>query len=561
MTLDGFLTFLTLVVAIYALTPRVIKLRARLGIAIQIPTAVLALLVVLYLEFFPAVNQWCFRALGGTCEWLPLPVGLPITPPQLSFLVVLSWIGVALVIHKFSSRRRACSSLPTISRIVDNLVYEKRFAEVIELVEPYLPLIGQAARRKLRLQKLHDQIKAMKGSDLALVLLYLSNGDASEREARRGAFSKKLRTWVGKLAVLVPAKRNAETAARNIARVLFRSPDLRFYVTRTRPYFAISLFRLEMHEAHDFSDAYFSELISDTGSVLYQELEEDWNGPYKAGHGFLESNRLLYFLFDDARNAEKYFVWKPIGEYLWKLLRSDESPGPDFVVRLNKRADEFDKERWEDPLGTGMYFFDLMVTAAALRGVQWHMWLFYFPQFVERLEELYDASDPAVDVTDEFPTRSARLIYEAISSLCGWVNLASDLPEDSPHRQSVAMSEEQSREWNSWFRDNGNIPVSAAIALGSCMGTIGMSRRLDDKFAGYMYEVVVRAIKDLGCDGEVGRLRSFLIKSIVHGGHDQPNNDYGQRLATLKPKVDQVIWEYVDDYRDALKQAYPDAHP
>ncbi len=552
MTLDGFLTFLTLAVAIYALVPRVIKLRARLGIAIQIPTAVLALLVVLYLEFFPAVNQLCSSALGGTCEWLPFPVGHLITPPQLSFLVVLSWIGVAWVIHKFFSRPRACSSLPTISRIVDNLVYEKRFAEVIELVEPYLPLVGQAARRKLRLQKLHDVIKAMKGSDLALVLHYLSNKDASEREARRGAFSKKLRHWVGKLAVLVPAKRNAETAARNIARVLFRSADLRFYVARTRPYFAISLLQLEMHEARDFSEAYFSGLISDTGSVLYQELEED---------GFSESNRLLYYLFDDARNAEKLNVWKPIGDYLLKLLRSDESPDPYYVVRLNKRADDFDEERWGDPLGAGMYFFNLMVTAAARQGVQWHMWLYYLPLFIERLEELYDTSDSDVNVTDEFPTRSARLIYEAVSTLCGWVNLASDLPEDSPHRQSVAMSEDQSREWSPWVRDNGNIPVSAAIALGSCMGTIGMSSRLDDKFAGYMYGVIVRAIKDLGRDGEVGRLRSFLIKSIVHGGHSQLNDDYGQRLATLKPEVDHVIWEYVDDYRVALEQAYPDAHP
>ena len=308
-----------------------------------------------------------------------------------------------------------------------------------------------------------------------------------------------------------------------------------------------------MHERSYFSEAYFDDLISNTGSVLYQELEQNENTSFHGGYYFPESNRLLHFLFNDARTAENLQVWKPIGEHILKLLHSDESPA--FVASLNKRAEGF--ECWKNPVWVGIFFFDLMVTAAAYQGVRWHMWLYYFPFFVDRLEKLYDTSDPMVNTSDEFPTRSARLIYEAVRSLCSWVLLVQELPADSPHRQSEIFSHYKRRGWECWTGDNGNIPVSAAIALGTCMMTIAMSKRLDDKFAGYIYEVVMRTVKDLRRDSDMGHFRSFLIQSIVNGGQNQFNSNYGRRLAMLKDKVDHVIWDHIDDYQVVLEQTYP----
>ena len=464
----------------------------------------------------------------------------------------------AWVTYKYKVSRAKAGSLPTLSRLVDNLAYEQRFAEVLTLVEPYLLLIGQAARRRLRLQRLHDHLSRLKSDKLALHY-FIYDKEEFERERARSPLSKELRRWVGYLAPFVSNQKKAETAAKDIARVLFLSKDLRRYIAMTRPYFAISLLRLDMHETRYFSEAYFDDLISNTGSILYQELEQNQNISFQGGYNIPENNRLLHFLFTNARTAEGLEVWKPIGEHLLKLLRSNESP--DFVASLNKREEGFDKERWKNPVCAGIFFFDLMVTAAAYQGVRWHMWLYYFPLFVERLEKLYDASDPEVNKSDEFPTRSARLIYEAVSTLCGWVRLVSKLPADSPHRRSEIFSTAKTREWDSWWRDNDNIPVSAAIALGSCMETIAMSERLGDKFAGNMYEVVVSAIRDLERAGEVGHLRSFLIQSIVHGGQNQVNYEYGRRLATLRDKVDHVIWDHIDDYEDALGQAYPNQYP
>ena len=133
MTLDGFLTFLTLAVAIYALLPPVAKLRLKLGFAIQIFIATLGLLLVLYIHFFDAIHQLCTVVLGSVCNRLPFPASDTVTPPRAAFLVVLIWILLALTIHRFA--RRGAGSLPTLSRLVDRLLYEQRFAEVIELVE------------------------------------------------------------------------------------------------------------------------------------------------------------------------------------------------------------------------------------------------------------------------------------------------------------------------------------------------------------------------------------------------------------------------------------------
>ena len=159
-----------------------------------------------------------------------------------------------------------------------------------------------------------------------------------------------------------------------------------------------------------------------------------------------------------------------------------------------------------------------MVTSAAYQGVRWHMWLYYFRNIVEGLVEIYDTSHPSVDTSLEFPTRSARLIYEALYALRQWVLLVSKLPEDSPHRQSDALSENQGWRWSPSFHDNGNIPVSASTALGPCMATIIMSDRIDERFAISLHEGILQTMIDLGRDGKEGRLRSLLIQSIVYGG-------------------------------------------
>ena len=468
---------------------------------------------------------------------------------------------IAYAVHILIPRRIASFSVVKIVKLVDRLEYEKKYSELLEFSEPYLQLIGNAANRRLPLQRFHDKLEFLQGG-MKAIIHGMWNNEEEVPKFQRSPFTSKIRRWTGKLAIVIPKNQKAKTAAEDITRVMFQSEPLRVYMAKNRPYFAIPLTKQRMFGSQQFFEAYMELLIADTGSVLYQELQ---NNQYRASiysYEIPESNRLLHFLFYDAQIANDLEVWRPIGEHILKLLKRDKSP--EFVAHINGRADYFEKECWDNSVYVGVLFFDLMVTAAAYQRVTWHMWLYYTAYAIDHLAEVYDTTDPLVDTSDEFPTITARLIYTILSLLCDWVYLVSDLPEDSPHRQSSILVDSLEGEWDSWHLDNNNIPMSAAMALGSSSASVFMSERIGNKFSGYMYEVILNAVKRLRRDGFEGQLRMFLIRSIIHGGNNSwryaNNHDYGRKLTTLLSQVDHILVHDVDDYVAELKKAYPDAH-
>jgi hypothetical protein len=547
MSLDGFLTFLTLVVAIYSFASPVARLRLRLGMGGQLPLALIAFALVIYLEFFQTLSLPCPNFLGLLCKRLELTSESTVTPTQIAFLVVIAWILLALSIHL--SSRLGTKSLPAMSRLVDELSHERRFGDLLTFITPNLNLIERAARRKLPLQRWHDWLLKLKGFDPDSIVGILAEYEKKKRSSGTNMerLVGMLQRGLGRLAPLVPAQNGRENAANDICRALFRSEELRRYIVSMRPQAAIPLLRLDHYENSGFSKALFSNLIGDVGGALYQELKN--NDQLKgAGYFFPPQNRILHFLFSDPRIAEKLQVWKPVGDHALYVLR-DDAP-QDFIDRLNGRPDNFEVERWNDPLFASICFFDLMVTTAAVEGVEWHMWLYYFPDFVERLEELYDASNPLVSEEDEFPTRSARLIYEMFGALGNWVGISTKLPVNSPHLRAL----------EGFGLHNDNIPASAAIALGRCLRTVIMSERIGIKFASYMHEVVMMDIKGIWRGANVDHIREFFIQAVVHGGDGQLDENYGQRLATLFSMTDHILRHDVSDYKKALQHAYPNIH-
>ena len=551
---------MALVIAVYSLAPPVARMRVSLVSVVQIPIALLTLILVLYFLFFRVFGQPCPSFFYALCDWIVITSGSTITPSDIAFFVLFVWMAIACTVHMFIPRRIASFSVVKMVELVDRLEYEKKYSELLEFVEPYLPLIGKAANRRLPLQKFHDKLELMQGG-MKAIIHGIWNKEEGKRESQRSRFTKKTRRWIGMLAVVFPKNEKAKTAADNIISVLFQSEPLRVYIAKNRPYFAIPLIQQEMFGGRQFFEAYLELLIADTGSVLYQEIQLSQNSSNQHGYEYPGSNRLLNFLLADAKKAQQLEIWRPVGEHILQLLNPIKSP--DFDNHLKSSGDDFDKECWEDGVFVGIRFFDLMVTAAAYQGVTWHMWLYYMTNVIESLEESYDTSDPSVNPSDEFPTRSARLVYEVIHALSDWVGLVSQIPEDSPHRRSLILVESLEREWDSWYLDNENIPMSAAMALGTCTMTLLMSERIGINFSGYMYEVILTAINSLRRDDFEGHIRKFLILSIIHGGHGRQyghDPDYGRKLMTLLSKVDHVIVSDVDDYVHELKKAYPYDH-
>jgi hypothetical protein len=547
MTPDGFLTFLALMVAVYAVATPVARLRVRLDVRwLQKVVALCAFGLVLYFLSFDAWKRPCPPALGGMCEWITFSADGSFAPAQAAFLVVLVWVPTAWLIHGLS--KPSPSSLSVLSTLVDDLLHETRYAELLALVEPHLPLIDKAARRRLPLQRLHDYLAAVSGiGDVPRIVIA---GLAEERQRDRTRLSAGFAIVVSRLRFLIPRQSNIEKYAEHILRGIYRTDGLRRFMVGQRPYAAIPLLWLDQFEKRDFSARFFGDLIADEGSVLYQEVRENqWSGPQ--GYLFPASNRLLHFLFSDAEVSNHLGVWKPIGDYVRGRLDVGVDPG--YVARLNGPDTRFEEECWSDSTYVGIQFFRIMVTAAAYQGISWHMWLYYLPLFLEKLEESYDTSSPLVDVSAEFPNRAARLVYEIVDALGDFVGLATRLPEASPHRDVPEGSD----------LPNGNISFSAAVALGQCAKTIAMSDRFGERLATYLHECVLRDVSRLPRDGDLGKLRAFLVDAVVHGGDTfrwrSEKPAYGPRLAHLLEGADHVLWSDGRDYLAAINTAYPDA--
>jgi hypothetical protein len=545
MTLDGFLTFLTLIIAVYAVAPSVTRLRLQLRFLWLGTISIIGFVLVLCFEFFTLLEQLCPKLLGGYCRFLTVPRDSALSPGQLAFLVVITWLILAWV--PFKRTKLSPRALPVLARLVSELAYERRYAELVALVGPHLPLLDRAAYRRLNWATLHDRLLALDHRRIGFFNQVLDSPiEISTADLSLGRRVKLIaKTIVSKLASIVPSQRCAEDAAKNIFRVLLLSPEVTVFIASFCPEFGVRLLSCTVFEVHDFADAYLTALISNSQSSLYTEIYQNQGEDSLTGYRFPEHNPLLYFLFSDARTAERLSVWRPVGEYVISALQPRNNP--DYLAFLNGPATSFDKEKWKDRTFVTLRFFDLMVTAAEYQGVQWHMWLYYFPHFIRQIVALYDDSDPDIDPNAEWPTRASYLIYEMFYALAKWITAVKDLAPDSPHR--VLENDEVAH-------DNGNIPKSATLALGMCFKILLVAPNVGQAFKQYVHDIVMRRMLRLSKGGIEGRFRALLIKTIVRGGLSEPTQDYGEKLTRLFNAVDSSIRWDLEDYRAALTQAY-----
>lgn len=544
MTLDGFLGFLALFIAFYAIVSPVTRLRAQLHLWVQIPLALIAITLVLYFEFFPLLKQPCRLPSAEACSWLVFPKDGSFTPPHAAFLVVFVWMLLALSLNVLL--RPGPRSLIAVGKIVQTLLYDRRFGELLDFIRPHLGLIEAAAERQLLRQRAHDwladtnwirrqQIRTFKP-------VIMAQDEPSQPKTGHGkrlyeAFRWRIR-WMKHF---VPAGRKTQANAESVVRVLLRSEEFRKFLVTMRPDALPDFMAIKLQPRFDFSDRALRDLIADSGSRLYQEIEQNQNLSDKDGYALPEENVLLRFLFGDAEVAHKLGAWKPIGDAVINTIRAGSNSG--YADYLNDRADNFDEERWRDVVFVGTRYFDIMVHEAMRQGVPYHMWLFYLPLFITELEGIYDTSGQNIDTTDEFPTRNARLLYEAFDVMGDWVRNIENLAPNSPHAAIRDTGEFSS----------GAIPADAAVALGNAMVTVALSDRIGDTFAGYLHDCILHDIAALSHQGIEGNMRSLLIRTIVAGGNRHPDARYRQRLKTYLAMADHVLVGSVKDYTAALE--------
>jgi len=529
MTIDGFLTVLTLAAAVITLLSPVQRLRLSLAWPIQWALMIMASAAVIWLELWqPALP--CTTGLGRLCSWITLPRDIA---QRDAFLIVLGWGVAAYVAHRLG--RVGISSVPALARVAGQLLDARKFEEFLQLVLPQRNFLVRASRRRGRLQILHDRLREFglpRNKWLGLVDDQTTPGEKWPRP---------LAEVVRSLSKLVPAQLEASRAAEDLLHALFNSGPLLDYLAQVRPHAAIPLMSLQVHTGRDFAHAILERLIATPGSALYQELEHNQNTAYPVGYVLPERNRVLHYLFADVRRAEILSAWMPIGNYVERLLDGVERS--DYRAWLNGPATWFEKEWWRDPTFCCLFYFDIMVTSAMAQDVADHMWLPYFPHFVERLERLYQSDGPEIDRGAEFPTRAARLLYEAFRIMTGWIEDFTQLPEESPHRIFPQRRD----------HPNANIPLTASIALANSLRTVIMSNSIDGQVVQSLYESVLSTIRGLGTEGAEGRLRAWVIEDVIKGGWRDLGPAYRHRLRDGFLRSDYMLQAELEDYQAALQ--------
>jgi hypothetical protein len=537
MTLDGFLTVLALLAAIYAVLPAVQRLRLSLAWKAQALLGTIAITVILALELYE-VRPTCPAMLGGLCSWLILPEGEIGAPRKVAFLVAFAWLILAVLIHNRS--RPSLGSIPGFTQLAFELIDEEQFGDALKLLESRMDLLARASWRRCWQQRLHDWLEEFGPTDPN------SFAALARRPGERKFSGETWPSWAARpvrlLARVVPDYRRAETAASDMLQMLFNSSKLLAYIAERRPYFGLPLIRHQVYGAADFCERYLARLMAAPGSALYHEVATNLTSDGPVAFHLPARNRLLHFLFADARHADRLSAWKGVGGYIDRLLDGKERA--DYWDWLNGDQAWFEEEQFRDPVFIGILFFDIMVRSAAHQNLLGHMWLYYLRTFARGLEARYDSSGEGIDRDAEFPVRAARLLYEITQIVTGWVELFENLPEDSIHRRFPER------------RDSpGSIPHAAALALGDILATAANSDRIDRGVRQTLHDVILRTIRNIHDDGgELARMRAWLIEALLNGGNTADRDGYYNRLADLLADTDYMLRHEVEDYTAALQR-------
>ena len=375
MSIDGLVTFVALVVALFALATDARRKALMLRLGMSLILTVTFGLAVLYLQLFTVFAPDCHFS-DAVCRVLVLDGNDPwITPQQAAFVLVLIW----LLLISLNLRRKGLEArhVPRLSALVTALADEKRYPELCRFAEPHLDLITEVAA-----------------------------GSKGATEVQK-------------------------EAAIALQRMLYRRRDIVRFLAIQRPPMAIRMMAVEKQIVFDFSDQVLTHLIADPDSPLFTEIEDNQNVTPREGYAFPEHNPYLHFLFGTAEQANRLGAWQPILQHTLTTL--SEAEGQPYQTYLNGPAERFPDLKWRDPTFVAIRYLDLMVDAAMRQGVQWHMWLFYMPLLTKSLLALYDDPRKDQEVFDEWPTRNAYLIYSIFSAIVDWIEAVEYLPDNSPH--------------------------------------------------------------------------------------------------------------------------------
>lgn len=550
MNLDSLITVAGLFVAVYAIIPRVrlLEISLRFGTTGWIILSI-SLSFILYLQFYKT-----FLVLGLTpglnlSRW-------SINTSNASFLIMLVTVIILYAYIKIKHLSRV--NVIKLRDYAFELSREKRYSELFSLIEGNLAQVTKTyhdrfltSRLKLYLEKCatsYPSITSLSDTELQELVDRLANPPSKINYRLWPTIDGYWKKLLIELSRILPSHEKEKTAAKEIIHEILINKNTVKAITEIKPYFALDILPIKFNESHYFIDTYLRYLAEDTKSIMYHEVRNNQNLTHQHCYSLPSKNKLLHFLFANCKVAESYAVYKPIGEFVivyLDRLYSGSMPDP-----YNDPIGDFIQSgRWDSELFVGISFFDIMITSALYQNIQWHMWLYYYTHFVERIVRNIAPNEKLVNPHDEWPTRYHRALYEITSSLCKWITAVSDmdLSQDNIKLQTTSATHE-----------NGNIPKSSMLALGRIFQLIMLSDNILDTFKLYLADMMYREYFNLKSHSKTKPYANAFINAIRCGGFNTmaPNYKYAEYLLYAFEKFDRI--PYSTDLTNELHEILRD---
>ena len=503
MTIDSLIQIIALIIAIYALVPRVRQLELRIKVGVfELVLGFVYFAFVLYLLFYDV-----FLYVGLAPKWT-LDTIMGVTPSMASFPITLSFI--LFLWWRVRSNVLPRKSIYKFRELAEELLQRGEYSELISLLDRYWNSLIKIEHNQYFIQKIKNNVekfltKSSPERTLRDLLMSLSNDELNDLEndlkslrIEENNLKTKLKTFfhhifssVAQLFLkILPNYELTSDVAGELIRTIFSKDDFVDSLSRTRPYFALELLKTDYFpEKKSFFEHYIKCLMRNPSSVFYYEISRIYDSPGKYDQEIPQSLRLIYFLLNDARDAEKSAIWSPIGdEVLYHLEYLSAKPDEDYYnFSINDFGGNDDKVLGS-PIHLAIHFFDLMVGRALYQNVRWHMWLYYFPHIVDKIIENYKPH-ASVDLTAEWPTRYSYFIYLIIKVHEDWME---EVKRIIPNRLKDLLVKNTGN-----YHENDNIPKSSLIALGFSLEKILFSDAISVKLKDYLVGIVFRLYLEL----------------------------------------------------------------
>lgn len=505
MTLDGLLTLLALLVAAWGIISRSQRLDIKLRASrVTYAVCITSLICVLSLHY----SQYLERLGIPLATWLRQG---GIAPADGSFAIIVFaalFVGVRLTRFRLTPRR-----IHSLLELAEELAAANEHRHLLRLVDRYIDDVcrisrGDYLRVKLRLS-LSEQSRFFSSASwpetlvaegYSTVLVKRLSGWMQWMNKRFPRPSHALRSTL--VRVLPSYEEESRAASQFLQAVLTRRSFVRF-LSANRPYLGASIIRREFFSRPEFLKLFLNEQLRDHSSTLYFEIR---NNQQLEGHQYAipPDNKLLHTLLANANFASAIAVYQPIGNFMVAHLdRLHLTPSVDPYNA--PMLDFHDEGCFESELWVGITFFDIMVLRALHQGVEWHMWLYYFPPIVEGICANVTVDERTCDPRSEWPNRYCYLLYTMFSAMTKWVEVIRELPIDQPNIRLCSVDA---------THENENIPKSSILAIGSSLKSVLVEDKLPEQFRFYLLDMVLRLYFHLQQLPKLRRFAETLLNTI-----------------------------------------------